>query len=119
MGWWGQDVVLGDRPLDLLGHAADDILDAFEESLARRPSRDEWGELFSAALAAIGVDLQVRLELTFDAGFVRDALRPQPVASQLAFAAACAERLLSACDAPPDMADTSSPRITGPFRAPP
>ncbi|MCC7537182.1 MAG: hypothetical protein IT379_13250 [Deltaproteobacteria bacterium] len=99
MGWWGADVVVGDQPLDRLGLAANDILDGFNETLGRRPTRDEWGELFSAALAAAGGDLLVRVELTFDAGLIRDVLRSQPVALRLAFAAACAERLLSGCEA--------------------
>jgi hypothetical protein len=75
MGWWkveSTEDVIGDRPLDVLGAAVDDIVGEYREMMNRRPTKREWEALLSAVLGAEdpetrplddGVIRSVRLEL--------------------------------------------------------
>lgn len=54
MGWWqsrsNNELVVGDIPLDALGTAISDVLDAYTGHLGRPPTIKEWEMLLSLAL---------------------------------------------------------------------
>ena len=55
MGWWkveGTKSMIGDRPLDLLGAAAADVVAAYEKAFTRRPTKGEWEALLLGVLGA-------------------------------------------------------------------
>lgn len=62
MGWWnlaGTQATIGDRPLDILGAAAAEVVALYAQSFGRRPTTAEWEALLLGVLGAEEDDARV------------------------------------------------------------
>lgn len=62
MGWWrieGSQNVIGDGPLESLGEAARQVVQAYEAEFKRRPTRAEWEALLLGVLGAEEAEAQL------------------------------------------------------------
>jgi len=62
MGWWkvqGTEKIIGDGPLEALEEAVVVVLDEYQATFGRKPTKGEWESLLRAVLASTSTDDRV------------------------------------------------------------